>query len=171
MSAASAKPKKDFPDCTFCAPCRCDDECGCVGTGCWACGHRYDDVSGAVFAVSERTVSAKPAPSLKDAIHIIESGRRVLDGGDVFFDAYEVNKALVILEKLEAQPAAEKTALKELREKVKTERKWYQDRIDTSTDYEDPIMRAIINKLSFVITEIDAQERAGAKAASEQGEA
>ena len=70
MSAASDKPKQDFPDCAFCAPCRCDDECGCVGAGCWACGHRYDDVSGAVFIMSGQVVSDKPAPPRTEKLEV-----------------------------------------------------------------------------------------------------
>src|SRR6266508_4178064 len=35
----------DFPDCRFCGPCRCDDECGCAFGPCVTCGH----VSGARY--------------------------------------------------------------------------------------------------------------------------
>lgn len=36
----SAEPiAQDFPDCMFCAPCRCDDECDCIPGPCPMCRH------------------------------------------------------------------------------------------------------------------------------------
>lgn len=29
----------EYPDCFFCAPCICDDECDCTNGKCWYCGH------------------------------------------------------------------------------------------------------------------------------------
>ena len=57
-------------------------------------------------------------------------------------------------------PEAEKTfpnsGLKALRKKVEKEKEWYIHRIDTASDYEAPIMQAVINKLNFVLSEIDS---------------
>ena len=135
LSTASAKPKQDFPDCAFCAPCRCDDECGCAGAVCWACSHWYDKESGKVFVVLER---ADSAPS-----------------------------------------DAERTALKELRKKVERG-PWItlydcQDcgQLLTSTLYQIHNADHTVITLNYIdrmamLAEIDAQERAGAKAASEE---
>lgn len=35
----------EFPDCTICGPCSCDDECGCVPGPCAMCGHAIPEGS------------------------------------------------------------------------------------------------------------------------------
>lgn len=161
LSAASTKPKQDFPDCAFCAPCRCDDECGCVEAGCWACGHRYDDVSGAVFVVSERLVSPKPTPRPRELI--VRDLRGLLTPLTRPFDKIDEYTLNQLLSELESLPAAEDShagASRILHPPTQGFRGGVREK-PTHPRARDWSIYAVA--YTEIINQIDAQERAGAK--------
>ncbi len=51
-----------FPDCMLCAPCRCDDECGCAPGPCPMCGHSTPSRPAEAEIVFE-TTPASSSPS------------------------------------------------------------------------------------------------------------
>ena len=90
-SEAKGTPKEqEFPDCAFCGPCRCDDECGCAGSVCWACGHWFDKPSGKVFVVKER--ESAPVVSTGDALKELREKVVKLKEDSGFYDAGVYNE-------------------------------------------------------------------------------
>ena len=125
-----------------------------------------------------RTDSAKPAPSLKRIIAHLKERSILFDEDEEGHQYIEVGieDAEQILKALEAQPAAGRTALAEIRKRIERESYWCEDcqhEIPKGADYLDDlhadheVVRITIIE-GWLATEIDAQERAGAKAASEQ---
>ena len=87
-------------------------------------------------------------------------------------DEYTLNQLLSELEELEVPPAAERTAFAEIRKRVERESYWCEDcqhEIPKGADYLDDfhadheVVRITVIE-GWLATEIDAQERAGAKA-------
>ena len=131
------------------------------------------------------TTSAKPA-SLKDAIDEmtahLELAERAIKPSEVRKMNYwqghiEASRlAIRLLEALEAQPIAEKTALAEIRKRIERESYWCEDcqheipkRTAEGADYMDDfhadheVVRITVIEVLFA-TEIDAQKSEGATA-------
>lgn len=105
--------------------------------------------------------SAKPAPTLKDAIELLN---RVQHARNFIDKHINVREAIEILKSLDAQQAAERTALQEAIEGMRTEfRNQITDNTPNAVKWNVKGQRFFEEHYRKAIAEIEARERAGAK--------